>query len=695
MKTVLFIDEREEGLWSSFLKYDFLLDGFRSRGDFVVCQWNRNATSVSGAIPGLAGLVAPEAEWQAVIVTDLRRPNSELEQDVHFDNPFDFQENYGRTVRDAFEESQEPLVRLAQMLGGLPEKLYADWKIDEEGRLNEFHLEYNFGDDPYGMLERYRLGMRRPTRIICVTPRDRDEAFFEKRRIDLEKNPTVEAVDFWQRNSYPSTARFVLVDRREVAVPATGADGAAAAAQPLSEHQLPSADATARALKGDAHKPDEHKLPDETASSVLAQQRDWFRFWMCVLTLMVGNVKASDLRAYTVYTMDLTIDDAALVDMLSRRRMMWTTARKSIAPLEAVECGKLQSSEYVQDKMPDWNVQVPVSFGKMAGKTPSCDPDVVGFYRDAPEEDLGAWSAQKRRVTDELLEILRTPRRAIRDAVTAFRGWGPLSAEELEYAILSEQQTENLLDALEDQEQELAWGVQRSFYEPDDLQGELKETAAAVEKSIPRRANQRQALRVLGASVASLIVGFLPYYLGLYEEEGASPDALVVTLVSCAVVLAVWVCAMRSMQDRVKAGYRGFNQAIKDALRTLGLGSERLGRRLSLYASFRRGWSLYDRQLHKDVPTHELRRLRYYDALLKTRIRDIDEIARGCHAHMTERTEASSYSREKLDQLLEDESFYNVGTSSRRRSVAEGAEASPAVPFGFISAVGFEPVKML
>ena len=226
-------------------------------------------------------------------------------------------------------------------------------------------------------------------------------------------------------------------------------------------------------------------------------------------------------------------------------------------------------------------------------------------------------------------------------------------------------------------------------------QGELKETAAAVEKSIPRRANQRQALRVLGASVASLIVGFLPYYLGLYEEEGASPDALVVTLVSCAVVLAVWVCAMRSMQDRVKAGYRGFNQAIKDALRTLGLGSERLGRRLSLYASFRRGWSLYDRQLHKDVPTHELRRLRYYDALLKTRIRDIDEIARGCHAHMTERTEASSYSREKLDQLLEDESFYNVGTSSRRRSVAEGAEASPAVPFGFISAVGFEPVKML
>ena len=174
MKTVLFVDKDEGELWNSFQQYDFVLDEYRRRGYFAVCDWHPAGRSVATAVPMLQSILSDETDWTAVVVSDLRDRKGSLEGDPHFDNPFDFERNYDKVANAAVRTSKEtpPLVRLTQMLGGVPEK--SDLVTYNPGDCPEDVVQtitHPRPDDYYEMLESYRLGVPRPQRVICVTPR--------------------------------------------------------------------------------------------------------------------------------------------------------------------------------------------------------------------------------------------------------------------------------------------------------------------------------------------------------------------------------------------------------------------------------------------------------------------------------------------------------------------------------------------
>ena len=208
MKTVLFIDKGDTEVYDSYLRYDFILDEYRKNEVFSVCSWHPEGMSVSTAIPDLPALLGDDKEWRAIVVSDLRRFAPDPSTDRHFDNLFDFTESYDVGTDVAFAESQRPIVRLAQMLGGFPEKAAIQWieqaKNSEDvintagnavqwnaqdlldtASIDEADIEFALPPELYHLLERYRLGVTRPQSIFLISPRDVDEDLMRTREISL------------------------------------------------------------------------------------------------------------------------------------------------------------------------------------------------------------------------------------------------------------------------------------------------------------------------------------------------------------------------------------------------------------------------------------------------------------------------------------------------------------------------------
>ena len=211
MRTLLFMDKEEAELWQSFLRYDFILDEFLETGVFAVCPWHQTGTSVAEALPELESLLGNEEEWRAIVLTDLRKGDLPVEEDAHYDNVFDFPENYGRRIDDKARESERPLVRLTQMLGGLPEKTSVAWPSRSDDGLeylSGYGIDQQAPPECFDLAERYRLGLPRPQSIWCVSPREVDEDLARLR--DAHGSSPAEELDFWQRNDYPASARFLV-----------------------------------------------------------------------------------------------------------------------------------------------------------------------------------------------------------------------------------------------------------------------------------------------------------------------------------------------------------------------------------------------------------------------------------------------------------------------------------------------------
>lgn len=677
MKTILFIDKGEKGLWPSFLKYDFLLDEFRKEGLFEVCEWRSGFRSVDEAIPDLAALIGPDDEWQAVVVTDLREDDASLRDDEHFDNPFDFRDRYDRGASEGIVESEHALVRLTHMLGGFPEKMSIEWpdRTDSPFDLRGYEVKHSLPEGAYDLIERYRLGRPRPVRIICVTPRDVDEAFFDCRKKELASCGAGEQIDFWQRNDYPAITRFVVCDRMQPAKEFTQSEDA-----PVEE------DSAFGALAGGA-----------TANEA-ATRSEWFNFWMCILTIMTSTVEASDLRAYRVYNMSVDIDEQRLTEMFAQRRAQWVAAREVVEARVRGDEAKLHASEYVMTPLPDTHVSIPVTFDMVSTAGLYTAPSEVGFIKDEPEKDHVVWFRQKARIMDEFREVLRAPRRALRNAAAKFRGTPPVPEDELEYCILNEYQKDKLRDDLNAQESELARSVDKPPFRLESYEEEFAKRGVAIEEQIKLRPIKKQVVLSFAAAIVGTLVGFLPFIVGTSSGFEFSAEALGMALVCCLVLFGVGMFVLWSMQHDVRKRYLDHDELMNEVTSFLSGEALRLDRKVSSYATYRKRWQVMERQLHLDVPTKEASKLGYQSALLKTRIRDLDEVARNCEVAMSGCTFDYDIDWGTVSQWLKDDSFFNLCNVDRTSYLDEEPKYASRtfvdVPYGFIRGARLDELEL-
>lgn len=656
MRTLLFMDREEAELWQSFLRYDFILDEFLEAGAFAVCPWHRAGASVSEAVPDLESLLGNEEEWRAIILTDLRQGDLPVEEDAHYDNVFDFPENYGRRADDVVGESERPLVRLTQMLGGLPEKTSVAWpgrSGDGLEYLSGYGIDQQTPPECFDLAERYRLGLPRPQTIWCVSPREVDGDLARLR--DACGSSSAEELDFWQRNDYPPSARFMVCDR-----PAARRQSADEGAEP-------------------------------------ARRSEWFRFWLAVLVLAVSDIEAAYLRPYRLHSLEAFVDEEELDRVLARRYSVWAAAREAVGHQLLGESARLTTSEYVMVELPECDVTIPVMFDLVDEDRLYADASEVGLIRDRPSSDERRWDARRRAIVGEFRGLLRAPRRSLSNAQTLFQEVSALDETELEACVLNEYQREELADGLREQELALARSTGPQAFSFATYRGSFEEEGAKVSAALNRRPSGSQVAACLGVAAGCAVVGFAPYWAGFLDDAGVSAWAVGLTAAMCLVLGVVSLVVLFVQRWRARQAMRGFNAAMESVVTRLRSEASRLGRRVSSYATFRKRFSVLERQARRGEPSEFAAWLGYRDALLRTRMADLEALVTNCDVDPIVFGEAKRMEWDRQAALLADASFFRVCPSDPvSRPLNEGlpTEGHLEVPFAFIGSLRLETLNV-
>ena len=675
MKTVLFVDKGESELWQSFQKHDYLFDEFQRRGCFAVCDWRSAGRSVATAIPTLQSILEDETEWTAVVVTDLRSVGGAREGDAHFDNPFDFERNYNKDANAAVLASEETpaLVRLTQMLGGIPEKV--DWSPGSQGAgaSSSGAITHPRPDGFYQMLEDYRLGVPRPNQIVCITPRSVDEDVQRALNDELGSQGYDRAClrDFWQRNDYAAATRFVVCDRQM-------------ACKPIDDCEFEKGDGGLDA--------EDVGLAQEASERQNAM--DWLRFWISTLTLLVSDRPSDSLKPYRLYRLVVNIDYDKLKGLFDQKYAEWIGARDQVVRQMEIEEGQLVRTEYERSQCPDCSTDITVDFDLVRSSELFSNPSKVGLIRDIPQNDFATWAGQRSRIGSALGKLLRAPRRALREASRRFREQSMLDPEELEYCVLNQTEKEELEDGLLAEEIRLAETTGRRAFAVNAYDESLESRSQGIRDSIGRRSPLKMVVGVFVASLVAVILGLLPYFIGLWlglnEGLGAHVTVLLFVLVLSLVTLGTLVWQRYVVRSR----YHDFNDWMSTVLGDMRAEARRLGDRISAYASYRKRWSILERQNHMDDPTERLRWLCEKDASLQRRIRVVASVL-PVEADDDAVLRVAKMPWRAVSGLLEDESFYSVYSSvpaERPSDTERQTDLTLGVPFEFVRDIELDPL---
>ena len=609
MKTVLFINKGADPAWPAFLQLEYLVDGWRRQGLFEVCSWRPEARTARAAVPALAQILGEESDWQAVIVCDLRSPDGTLPESQHFENPFDFVGNAVEGLdpwklgdpSEAVNESPYPLVRLCQMLGGIPEKVReqkdASTGIDTVGALP---FEYPQSDQYFDLVERYRTGLPRPRRIICVSPRTFDADVYHARIRDLEAKQiqalreageweydsrsgridedgvmALRETGFWERNDYPSNARFVVFDWE---------------AEPVAEER------------------DEWQsvLTEADFSDARAQERaetfKWLRFWTATLTILTAELDSADIKPYRLHRINPVATPQGVRASIAERWSEWIGAREQIETQIALERRRLERAERGERNMPDLAANVAVRFDvpEMAVRV---NPREVGPLRDVPRSDQEVWEERQRSMRQVLRDLLRSPRRGLRRAVAQFRRVSRFGENDLEYCILTEDECVDLEEDTLADELTLARSTGRRAFRLQSHADKFDRQARMVTDSIEARPQTPERRSVFVGIIVAALLGLVACLPAMVDVEAATRATAVVSALSVVPPIVLTIAFIISQQRRLREAYQAFGSWLTAVAVLLGEEAIRLGRRLSLYARVRKEWAVTRRQENLGKPT--------------------------------------------------------------------------------------------
>ena len=294
----------------SFGQFHPLFSETLEKGEVGICQWMEAGTTVEDALPELINLVEGKESWRAVIV----RIQDEEDMAVHPAarmNPYDFYENADGDGK--IRENPVPLVRLTHMLGGIPvPETRFEARIVESDRMNP-KVIYEPVTDPEEMVaheklsEKYRLKTKMPEEILLVTlcthPKDRDDYL----RNVWENRKEQESSEFWKRNQYPGSCRFLYCE--------------------------------------------------ETKEGEVRRTGDLFYFWTAVLLLASNSINPNTLQAYRLHRMSVEFDKEEMARIMQESA---DRAERAIRFIKDSIRRELEKTQHTESQIPDYRLDSPV-----------------------------------------------------------------------------------------------------------------------------------------------------------------------------------------------------------------------------------------------------------------------------------------------------------------------------------------------
>lgn len=200
----------------SFEQYRSLFMSALDNEEVDVCRWVESGRDLESAVLGLTDIINDKEEWRAIIVnwvSDFDAPAECYATDEL--NPYDFTVNKNKEARDDYTESVVPLIRLTNILGGVPtcSKKGSDaWSgLDEESQ-NAYGRYLDRVSEYETLKDKYDVNFRKPSEILVINVRNGNRVNEIKAQRKASSLYEYDSSNFWERNLYPDMCRFFVFD---------------------------------------------------------------------------------------------------------------------------------------------------------------------------------------------------------------------------------------------------------------------------------------------------------------------------------------------------------------------------------------------------------------------------------------------------------------------------------------------------
>lgn len=540
----------------AFSQYQPLFVEAVKSGQIGVCKWIESGTTIDTALPELAGLTNDKQEWRAIIV---RYEDDERMAAFPSDprNPYDFLINKDR---DNWEgESPIPLVRLTQMLGGIP-RLEVRFKteiIREEHKAPRtiyVPVEDTQREQAYRKLVRkYRFDGKLPSSILIVAVRSshyQEEASFSE---TWKAHRESESSAFWKRNDFPSVCRFLT-----------------------------------------------YTFQDQ---GPIQREADNFGFWYAIMLLSINEWDSGTVQAYRLYELNVIMDRSAMMEAFQRLVDRLRDAKHS---LERSIRQDVENEICEEEELPEYRIEVPVPIKRP--RMEECLPQIKTF-RLLPRgaaADGARWSRQCRRAEDMLAASVRAAERMLDQTADKMRGSCTFTEEDI--TTLNKYQEEDIQRELE------------SFFDaivtiqgklPDEAVrpgSELEKAGSSVHEYLLKRVTKRPAILTVVLAAVLLALAAAPAAVNCFvwgEGAAVAIAAVILGCGACAVLAALAVLMYQKM--RLDALIVKYIRHLKDAFRQLTEQAGDYSVYMSSIGSYQRGsayLNLSRRQKYRSATEH-------------------------------------------------------------------------------------------
>ncbi len=530
-----------------------------NNGRIGVCKWIESGTTLDSAVPELSELTNDKEDWRAIIV---RFEDGELMSGFESDarNPYDFKDNAFYSGK--IEESKNPLIRLTQMLGGVPspEIKFESEVIIEDGKnprtIYKPVVDLEANQKYRELCRKYEYDGKLPSSIVVISIRQRSQN--EATRGDIwTNNQESNSSDFWKRNKYPSNCRFLVYD---------------------FEKQGP-----------------------------IQRDADEFGFWMSTLLVSSNDIDSSTLQAYRLYTVKPVFDKPQMEEVFRITVNRLCSARK-IVEKDIKRDIELQLA--TSDTLPDYKMEVSVAVDMPEEFSKRVNPNSFGVFSAGVNTELEMWRNANCAVEEQLAECVRSAERTLDKTADKMK---PL-------CMFSEGEVSNLDKyQIEDMTRETG----ELYNKIVKIQGILPSSKVTTSPSVVSamknvkefllgRMSAKSALGLLALIFILLLLSGIPGIVRCATESKGSLDILFAIIgVVFGVVAIVALIVILVQKSKLNSLIGAYNQQMKNLFNNIISNADQYSAYLSSVASHSRGLSYLNLSKRKKVKIDELRFMKY------------------------------------------------------------------------------------
>ena len=453
-----------------------------------LCQWIKDGDSVETALPELYDLIGNNREWRAIVamydeevlgLLDAINPFDYSKPDIIGDARDDNSPSKNITLQNTEEY---PLIRLTHFLAGipLPAREYELKQIKESvgASENEDEREATKDSVPFSVYDikggeegkqrykevcdmytewniEHKMNGIPPSEIILV--KTRNVAFLSDAEIikqAWEDHTEADSSEFWRRNLYPTSSKFLVYDIEKL--------------------------------------------------GMMYEERDSFKFWMALVTLAGNDISSDVLQPHRLYKLNTRININKLTSAFQDKIISLNMAELEIT--RSMEMGKY--SIHDAGMIPDYKMEVPVNFHSIGNSLGINKKFAVRLDGGIKTDEEERWNGYATQAYSSVKNLIKQVNRELEYSALGFRDKCEYKESDVKLLdIYAEEDLRNNIHDTYDIVIKSQNNLPRGVLKYDE---EMKQADELVKRDIAERMSFKQILKIIFGSTAIMSVTIVP-----------------------------------------------------------------------------------------------------------------------------------------------------------------------------------------